>query len=252
MSKKQTKTTKNVTKSFSLIMLGAGAFGAALSFITLALKDTLSGSLPSLYTSLQRLSPWIFFILSAVILIFVWGSLVRARKFCQSWNGENEEAFYMQADRYLDQPLTISTIGTIVLITWFGMVTVSVFRKNCNLYLFMLIAVLLVAELILLALFQRKTVEQVKLLNPEKKGDALSIRFQKEWIESCDEQEQLSIYRAAYKAFSALPLVSGVLFILLILLLPYSGYSFLPFFCTGLTWLVPTIVYFHEAARQKK
>ncbi len=250
MSKTKMKTKKQVTHSFCLIMLASGLFGAALSFaVIVMMKSALSDGLPGLYVSLQRLSPWIFLFLAAAFLLSSWWSLMRARRFCRSLNDSEDEAFYQQADRYLDQPLAISNIGTIVLFTWFGMVAVSTFEKNCGVYLFLLIAFLLIAELVLLVLIQRKTVEQVKLLNPEKRGDALDIRFQKEWLESCDEQEQLCVYRASYKAFSALPVISGSLFILLVLFLPYARIGFLPFLCVGLLWLVPTIIYFREAKR---
>lgn len=252
MNKKETKSRKNVTKSFYLILLGSGVFGAILSFTVIAMKKTLTENLPVLYTSLQRLSPWIFFFLTAVILIASWYSLVQAGRFCRSWGGEDEDAFYQKADRLLNHPLEISSIGTIALFTWFGMVAVSAFQKNCDPYLFLAIAALLVADLILLAFIQRKAVEQIKLLNPEKRGDALDIRFQKEWLESCDEQEQLCVYRSSYKAFSTLPVVSGALFVLLVLFLPFTDIGFLPFLCTGLLWLIPTAVYLHEAARQKR
>lgn len=40
-----------------------------------------------------------------------------------------------------------------------------------------------------------------KKLNPEKQGNILDFNFQKVWMNSCDEAEQLTVYKAGYEAF---------------------------------------------------
>ena len=41
----------------------------------------------------------------------------------------------------------------------------------------------------------------VQRVYPEKKGDPASRKFQKEWLESCDEAERAMIYQSAYKSY---------------------------------------------------
>ncbi|MBS6194659.1 MAG: DUF3169 family protein [Clostridiales bacterium] len=43
--------------------------------------------------------------------------------------------------------------------------------------------------------------------DPQKKGDPASFRFNKKWLESCDETEKLVIYQAGYKAFSSMQVI---------------------------------------------
>ena len=70
-------------------------------------------------------------------------------------------------------------------------------------------------------------------------------------MESLDEQERLATYAASYKAFSSLNIVFFVLYILMILLVPFFSIGFLPFLCVGCMWLIPYGVYLWEASEKK-
>ncbi len=50
---------------------------------------------------------------------------------------------------------------------------------------------------------QRQIVDQLREQNPEKQGSVYQFNFQKVWLQSCDEAEQLQIYRAGYRAYQA-------------------------------------------------
>lgn len=52
-----------------------------------------------------------------------------------------------------------------------------------------------------LSVNQMRFVKLVKKSHPEKKGDPASVKFQKEWLESCDEAERELIYQSAYRTF---------------------------------------------------
>ena len=51
-------------------------------------------------------------------------------------------------------------------------------------------------------MYQVATVKQIQKKDPMKHGDAADLRFQKEWIRSCDEVEKRVIYEASYKAYT--------------------------------------------------
>lgn len=51
-------------------------------------------------------------------------------------------------------------------------------------------------------LLQKKIVELVKEINPEKQGDPLEKNFSKQWLESCDEMQKNLIYEVGYRSFT--------------------------------------------------
>lgn len=199
-------------------------------------------------------SPWIFlfFCLAAMILSYVF--LARAKKQItgrDDWNEEADDAFYRRTDRLLSFSVGISNLGMITLFMIFALVTIAVLGKYTNVILFFVCALAFLLSMIFLAFLQRKSIEQVRILNPEKKGDALDLHFKKKWLESSDEQERLATYAASYKAFSSLGIVFFVLYALLVLMIPFFNIGFLPFLCVGCMWLIPNAVYLREASMEK-
>lgn len=51
-------------------------------------------------------------------------------------------------------------------------------------------------------IMQARYIKLLQKTHPEKKGDVSSMKFQQQWLESCDEAEKEVIYQSAYKAFS--------------------------------------------------
>ena len=45
--------------------------------------------------------------------------------------------------------------------------------------------------------------QRTKAIFPEKQGDPLSSRFQKDWYQSCDEAERQQMGQCSYRAFQA-------------------------------------------------
>lgn len=53
-------------------------------------------------------------------------------------------------------------------------------------------------------LLEAVLIRQIQKTDPMKKGEMGSLRFGRDWLESCDEAERLGIYKASYKSFQAL------------------------------------------------
>lgn len=255
MSTKNEKAKKKITIRFFLYILGGAFAGAALSVGAYMIKAPFTQLFPSLYTALLTFSPWISLFLCLAALLLSYIPLARARKQIAEWNGwndENGDAFYQQTDRLLDFSIGAANLGAIVLFMSFALLTIATLGKYINIYLFFACTLAFLFSTILLSFLQRKSVEQIRILNPEKKGDALELHFKKKWLESFDEQERLSAYAASYKAFSSLGIVFYVTYIVLFLLVPFFHFGFLPFLCVGCMWLVPNVVYLREASKNPK
>ena len=87
-------------------------------------------------------------------------------------------------------------------------------------------------------IIQQKCVDTAKQINPEKKTSVYDMRFQKKWIEGCDEAEKIMIGKCALKAYSATNLVCTVLAIVLAVCALVFDIGFLPSLAVCFVWIV--------------
>lgn len=57
-------------------------------------------------------------------------------------------------------------------------------------------------------------IKAIQKAHPEKKGDPTSMKFQEQWVESCDEAEKEIIYKSAYKTYILLNKVIPILLLI--------------------------------------
>ena len=101
-------------------------------------------------------------------------------------------------------------------------------------------------------IIQQKCVDTTKQTNPEKKASVYDMRFQKKWLEDCDEAEKLMIGKCAFKAYSATNAVCTVLAIVLAVCALVFDIGFLPSLTVCLVWIVNLSAYCKEAMRYSK
>lgn len=101
-------------------------------------------------------------------------------------------------------------------------------------------------------IIQQKCVDTAKQTNPEKKASVYDMRFQKKWIDDCDEAEKIMIGKCAFKAYSATNVVCTVLAIVLAVCVLVFDIGFLPSLMVCLVWIVNLSVYCKEAMRYSK
>lgn len=106
-----------------------------------------------------------------------------------------------------------------------------------------------IISLIAAIFIQRQMVNFIKKMNPEKNGDVLSVHFQKEWVESCDELERMIIYKSAYKAYTVMQFVFSFAFLVVMLAAIYYDVSVFTYFIVIALWLVFNLVYIIESMR---
>ena len=120
--------------------------------------------------------------------------------------------------------------------------------RNSTVVLFVGVAAFL-AVMVEAVILQQKCVDAAKQTNPEKKASVYDMRFQKKWMEDCDEAEKLMIGKCAYKAYAATNTVCTVLAIVLAVCALVFDIGFLPSFMVCLVWIVNLTVYCREAMR---
>ena len=102
------------------------------------------------------------------------------------------------------------------------------------------------------AFMQRKVINFEKVLNPEKKGDALNLNFQKEWFESCDEYEKMAAYKACYKSYKALQMGFMIAFVSVTILGTVFKIGILTHITVGCLWLLHSLTYLVECIKESK
>ena len=105
-------------------------------------------------------------------------------------------------------------------------------------------------SLFLGAFSQRRVIELVKCLCPEKRGDTMDKNFTREWYESCDEAERARIGFAAYKSFLATQHGFVAAIVVLILLSIATPVGWPAFAAVGTLWFVQKFTYFAHARQR--
>ena len=108
------------------------------------------------------------------------------------------------------------------------------------------------AIIIEVVIIQQKCVDAAKKTNPEKTASVYDPKFQKKWMDSCDEAEKIMIGKCAFKAYAATNSVCAVLSIALAICALIFGIGFLPSLAVCLIWIVNQSVYCREALKYSK
>ena len=110
----------------------------------------------------------------------------------------------------------------------------------------------LVAIIIEMLVIGQKCVDSAKRMDSEKKPSFYDIKFQKKWIENCDEAQKIMIGKCAFKAYSATNKLCAVLAGAFAMGALVFDIGFLPSFAVCLIWIINQSVYCKEAIRYHK
>lgn len=251
MSVQNETSRKKSLIRFWIIIIVSALIGGFTGFIGTRIEASMIDFLQMCRLLLLQTAPLVM-ICSAII--FICGSLwyeKQARKLFSAWDQENE-AVYDLAEHKLSMAMAATNVGTIIHMVWFGFLILArnaSFLSAQSLLIYILIFMVLTFVYVFL---QRRFVEFTKEMYPGKKGDALDMDFQKQWINSMDEFEQQVIYKAAYKAYSAGQVLYLSILLVLFLGALFFDISVLPFLVVGVIWLIQSIIYLKEAIKSPK
>lgn len=179
----------------------------------------------------------------------------KGKKLLSEWDGE-DEAVSDQAEEKLSYVLGISDCAYIL--SFFLLTATYSARHAANfgefrtLIPFFTSLVSFVAILVESILFQQKAVDAVKKTNPEKNVSVYDVKFQKKWLDSCDEAEKLVIGKCAYKAFAATNKVCIVLAGLLAVGALIFDLGLAAPLAVCVIWFVNQLAYFRETMKYAK
>lgn len=202
----------------------------------------------------SHIAPWLMAVLAVLLPAVCTPVYCSAKKLLAAWNGE-DEGISEAAEQKLS---TVLWISSMVLIVSFFLMAASYSvgfdavdnGDGLDSISFSIAAfvVIMIEEI----LFQQKAIDAARKVSPEKKVSVFDTKFQKKWLDSCDEAEKIMIGKCAYKAFSAVNNVCLILSVVLALGALVFDIGFLPSLVVCLIWLANQAVYCRESIRISK
>lgn len=250
------KANRKALPKFMLIMVFGLLVGGAIGFCSAKYGlDSLTGELKSAGAFFGTyIAPWLM-LATAVLVPMICVTIYKsAKKLLFSWDGENEE-ISDTIDKRLSIVLWVTSAA--IIISYFLIAAsysggFETFENESNIILFFISIAAFFAILIEVVVIQQKCVDAVKKTNPEKTASVYDTKFQKKWMDSCDEAEKIMIGKCAFKAYTATNTVCLVLSIVLAVCALTFGIGFLPSLVVCLIWIVNQSVYFKEALKYSK
>lgn len=250
------KANRKALPKFMLIMVISMLVGGLTGFCAAKYElNTLAGGMKSAGAFFGAyIAPWLM-LAAAVIVPIVCVPIYRnVKKLLFSWDGENEEI-----SDTIDNKLSIVIwITSAALILSYFLIAASysggfeTFENENNILSFFVGIAAFFGILIEAVIIQQKCVDAAKKTNPEKTVSVYDTKFQKKWMDSCDEAEKIMIGKCAFKAYAATNTVCTVLSIVLAACALVFGIGFLPSLVVCLIWIVNQSVYCKEALRYSK
>lgn len=256
MNKKQENKKENRKSRglFIVIMIACLLVGGVVGFVSVSLSEGgKTAFVESISWFLRWVLPW-GTPLSLVLLLAVYFPLYAgARKLFAAWDQE-DEAVIEKAEHKLEIVLLWQNILQILSFFCFGCCAAYIKNAETKMdWITILVSTLcMFAFLIAMTLTQRRVVDLVKEMNPEKHGSVYDVNFNKKWLESSDEAEKLMIYKSAFQAYKVTTLSCSILWMIVVICSLTFTMDLTALACVTLIWLINTVTYSVYAMKLSK
>lgn len=254
-----TQQDKKAKKKFTLIIVLCAIAGGVLGFSSAHAEDLLKGvSLEGFTKTMAYLLPYLqafLCILATGLFAYFYKKGLHAKA---KWDGDINEDYY-KMESNLGIALSITNLFYIAVLTLSGMnFSLMQYMNNASNTTFGIWFALFLGSLIYIIFFvicaQKKVINLEKLINPEKQGSVYDTNFQKKWLNSCDELEQLCIYKAGFAAFKQTNMICMILWLTTFFTSQVFHTGLYPVLLIGIIWFVSTLSFqleAHKLDRQK-
>lgn len=249
------KDDKKYFKPFIIMMIIctiAGFFFGKLTKMADEHTETIKNFMENLNVIAAYALPALFLVFNIVMIIMIFGTINRQYKRINAWDGEDEDILD-DIENKLNSPMNFSNVMLIVGMFLFA--AHAHYFVKCELpelhenILFAMILLDFVICLIIVLAAQKKIVNMLKIMNPEKKGSIFDSSFRRKWEESSDEGQQLIIYKSAYKAFIVSNTTCMVLWVVGIICDFAFHTGLLPIAFVILIWFIQVVTAYRESVK---
>ena len=239
------RDNRRALPKYLLTILLYGLLGGVLGFFTgvagaAGVAETVRQALDRL---LAVCAPW-GIVASAVILLGAgWYLYAAAKRRFTAWDGEDEDTMD-DVERQLSWTLLLT--GLMIVLDFFFFAASIIYER------FLQDLILFLASVAVLVVLQQKIVDLERRINPEKRGSVYDMKFQKTWMDSCDEAERAQIGQACYTAYRMGNKVCVFLWVALLILNFVFDFGLLPIAAVLVVWGVMQTAYALECIRLSK
>ncbi len=258
---KKKSVTKKEDKKYLIIMLVLCVLGGVGGFFIALLIDKLKDSGVKFFQftdgDMQVISFVVLGVFLAVnIVLAIIGAVCtsKAKMGLANWDGEDEEVAE-KIEGCLGLPLVLSSIVMILNMFFFSVCAHLDINSNFSggmedILLFSNIGVFVLAMVVVVAV-QKKCLDLTKDMNPEKKGSIYDAKFSKKWMDSCDEAQQLQIYKAGSAAFQTMGSVCMTMWLVCIFADLFFNIGLMPAIVLFAIWISGIISYHASAIKEE-
>ncbi len=232
-----------------------GVFGFFAGVLSAGMEDGLLRLAETVKGAVLTAAPFGNLLLGTLTWIICAVLMRQSHKIYATWDGEDENTIE-QVELKLNYGICVTSVSTILSFLFFGLGMYAV--EFTSLHLTAVIIKFAVAfagfmySMIMIAVLQKNLVNFTKEINPEKRGSVYDLRFQKRWMESCDESERLQTYRAGYAAMQTGNYTCLGLCILCFIGMQSWNFGIMPMLMVSVVWLALIVRYHIEGIRMAK
>ena len=260
MSKmKKEKTDKQVFTKWIVIMVFAIFAGGIGGFFSKPVLEWFGAQTSGIEVNMELVFYLVFVLF---VMMNVIGALItylyyrKAKIMLEVWDGENENVLDTIENK-LDVAILPITIVTSVNLFMFALnsyigLDLMEDKRIVSAIITLIDAIVFIGFSLLFVALQKKCVDLTKRLNPEKQGNIFDKNFSKDWLASCDEAQQLLIYKASFKAYQSGISICHVLWLITLIGMLSFDTGLLPVFCVSFILLVMQLSYYMESKKLER
>lgn len=250
------EANRKALPKFLIIMVVCTMLGGLVGFFSAHFGlDTLSGSLKEAGAWFgMNAAPWLMVAVEVLMPVVSVLLYQQTKTLLNAWDGE-DDTVSDAVDTKLTTILWLASAAMILgffLFAAFCSVLPVIFETKENGMMFFITIIAFFVILFETIFIQQKCVDATKKMNPEKTASVYDMKFQKKWVESCDEAEKVVIGKCAYKAYAATNMVCAILASVLMICALEFETGLLPALVVCLIWLINVSVYSRETIRYSK
>ncbi|MBP3603155.1 MAG: DUF3169 family protein [Lachnospiraceae bacterium] len=251
------KEDKKQGKKYMLILLASFVVGGVGGFLSAVLADVGAYyNVPEMLSKAVRYTG-IYYNLVATVLLCIVVMLLhkKSKAIYKAWDGEDENVIE-KVERYITVNLIIVGIHSILYLIFITIGFVELLgQMESGIFSAVNIAVMAVG-FVISSIFtvkaQQILVNFTKEINPEKRGSVYDSKFQKKWLESCDEMEKMKIYECGYAAYKSISVTCMTLDVLCLLGFMMFDIGIAPICVIGVIWIVSALSYYIKGIQLEK
>lgn len=246
----KSKTFKGFGQVIILMIVG-GIFGFFTSKSVYGNESSLEATLYAIQDFIVDNVYAIYFVILIISIILTLIFYYRGKKHLQESLDDEEGEIN---ENILSAAIYIPNIGFYLLMALFAALLKNLAKYEYgNIELMLITLTTFIAYTLFFVVMQKKIVENLKELYPEKRGNAFQINFQREWEGSLDEREKVALYHTGYKTYRFLDKALLVILVITAIMSDMHGTNLgiYPPMVIGLLLVLSNIVYLYYSIKSK-